>query len=249
MKLAVAQTRPVKGNIEKNIEVHKRLIERVASYGADLIVFPELSLTGYEPALAKQLATNQDDKRLDVFQYLSDEKKMLIAIGVPTKGFNGIYISMIIFQPNQKHQIYSKQQLHADELPFFVPGTNDLMLSIGNKKIAPAICYESLLRPHSKAAADNGANVYLASVAKSANGINKAFTHYPKVARSHSMLVLMSNCVGSCDDFEAVGQSAIWNEQGKLLGQLNDKDQGILLFDTNTGEVIESDLLLQSNEI
>src|SRR5688572_10593190 len=100
---------------------------------------------------------------------------------------NGIHISMIIFQPNQKTEIYSKQNLHEDELPFFVPGKNDLMLNIRDKKIAPAICYESLLPEHAATAAKNGANVYLASVAKSANGITKAYNHYPQVANTYSM--------------------------------------------------------------
>jgi predicted amidohydrolase len=243
MKLAVAQTRPVKGNIEKNIEVHKKLIELAAAYAVDLIVFPELSLTGYEPTLAKQLATTPDDKRLNVFQSLTNEKNLIIAIGLPTIGVNGIHISMIIFQPNQKTKIYSKQILHKDEYPFFVPGTANLMLTFANKKIAPAICYESLQPEHAATAAINGANIYLASVAKSANGVDKAYRHYPEIARNHSMLVLMSNCVGACDDFEATGQSAIWNEEGKRLGQLNDKEEGILIIDTNTAELIKSDLL------
>ena len=67
MKLAVAQTKPEAGNIEKNIEIHKSLIASAVANKVDLIVFPELSLTGYEPSLAKQLATDQNDHRLDVF--------------------------------------------------------------------------------------------------------------------------------------------------------------------------------------
>jgi hypothetical protein len=38
---------------------------------------------------------------------------------------------------------------------------------------------------------------------------------------------------------EAGGRSAIWNDKGMLLEQLNDKDEGIITFDTNTMETIK----------
>ena len=49
MKISVAQTKPVKGNIESNIDHHKKIIDLAVSYETDIIVFPELSITGYEP--------------------------------------------------------------------------------------------------------------------------------------------------------------------------------------------------------
>ncbi len=85
MKICVAQTKPVKGDIQRNIENHKKLIDMAASHGADIIIFPELSLTGYEPTLAKELATTQDDSRFDDFQQISDRRQITIGIGVPTK--------------------------------------------------------------------------------------------------------------------------------------------------------------------
>jgi predicted amidohydrolase len=49
MKICAAQTRPVRGDIQTNIDNHKKLIDLAVSNGADIIIFPELSLTGYEP--------------------------------------------------------------------------------------------------------------------------------------------------------------------------------------------------------
>jgi predicted amidohydrolase len=54
MKIAVAQTRPIKGDISTNIKTHKKLIDLAISYKVDTIFFPELSITGYEPELAKE---------------------------------------------------------------------------------------------------------------------------------------------------------------------------------------------------
>jgi predicted amidohydrolase len=56
MKIGKAQIELTKGDIEKNIEIHKRWIKRAVAENADLVAFPELSLTGYEPALAGELA-------------------------------------------------------------------------------------------------------------------------------------------------------------------------------------------------
>ena len=242
MKIAVAQTRPNKGDISTNIATHKKLIELAIYYKADTIFFPELSITGYEPELAKDLATNQDDKVFDDFQKISNEKKITIGLGMPTITNSGIRISMIIFQPDTPRQTYSKQQLHSDEFPFFVNGEKQIILTVDNKQIAPAICYESLQITHSDNANKLGAEIYIASVAKSQNGIEKAMIHYPAVAKKFSMPVLMSNCVGYCDNFESVGKSSVWTKQGKLVGQLDDKLEGILIFDTETEDVIEQAL-------
>ena len=129
--------------------------------------------------------------------------------------------------------------MHSDELPYFVNGQHQLILKIDNKQVAPAICYESLLPEHSEKVFRSGAEIYIASVAKSANGVVKAFKHFPQIAKQYSMTVLMSNCVGQCDDFESVGKSSIWNKKGVLLAQLNDTNEGILIVDTETEEIIE----------
>ena len=201
---------------------------------ADLIVFPELSLTGYEPGLCKKLATYPDDSRLDCFQATSNTSDITICLGLPTISNAGIRISMIIFQPNKPRQTYSKQYLHADELPYFSPGNHQAIFTINHHKVAPAICYESLLPEHADNIFQLGAEIYVASVAKSAKGVAKAFAHYPSIAKKNSMMVFMSNCTGPCDDFESVGRSSIWDKSGMLLAQLDETAEGILLFDAET---------------
>jgi predicted amidohydrolase len=238
MKICIAQTIPIKGNVSANIEAHIRFIELALTSNAEAIFFPELSLTGYEPELAKKLATNQNDNRLDIFQETSDKNKIVIGLGLPTATESKILISMIIFEPNKPRQTYSKQQLHSDEFPYFENGIGQVIIKTNDKNIAPAICYESLQQKHSENAFKLGADVYLASVAKPANGVNKAFDLYPKIAKQYAMPVLMSNCVGFCDNFLSVGQSAVWTKEGELVGQMDNKSEGILIFDTETEEVI-----------
>jgi len=239
MKICVAQTRPVKGNIQRNIENHKKLIDIAVSCSADIIIFPELSLTGYEPGLAKALATTQDDSRFNDFQDISNNRQITIGIGMPTKNNPGTCISMILFQPRKARQLYSKKYLHPDEEDFFISGQGLTGLKVNNTGIALAICYELSVPEHSENAYKSGASIYIASVAKSAAGIEKAVTSLSGIANKYSMTVLLSNCVGHCDNFESGGKTSIWNNKGLLAGQLNDTTEGILIIDTGTQELIE----------
>jgi predicted amidohydrolase len=182
MKICVAQTRPIKGDIQRNIENHKKLLDLAVSNGADIIIFPELSITGYEPELSKELATNQDDSWFDDLQKISDTEQITIGVGVPTKNNGGICISMIIFQPHQARQTYSKKYLHRDEEEFFISGQSSTGL-IGNKpNIALAICYELSVPEHSENAFKSGAEIYIASVVKSVNGVDKAIERLSEIA-------------------------------------------------------------------
>ena len=143
---------------------------------------------------------------------------------------------MVITQPKQLRQAYSKQHLHSDELPYFVRGDQQIILRVSNERIAPAICYESLQTNHSDTAHRLGAEIYVATVAKSQKGVDKALIHYPEVARKYGITVMMSNCVGFCDNFESVGKSSVWTKEGDLAAQLDDVSEGIIVFDTETKE-------------
>jgi predicted amidohydrolase len=239
MKICVAQTRPIRGDIQSNIDNHKKLIEVAVSDGADVVIFPELSVTGYEPGLAKELATSAEDGRFDDFQKISDAGQVTIGVGVPTKNGAGVSISMVLFQPRKARQTYSKKYLHSDEEPFFVSGRSTGGLVGDRTKIALAICYELSVPEHAENAFESGAKIYIASAAKSADGVANAAKRLSEIAAKYSMTVLLSNCVGRCDNFEGAGRSAVWNDKGLLLGQLNDANEGILVFDTDTRELIE----------
>lgn len=240
MKICVAQTRPFKGDIQNNIRSHIRLIDLAVAKGADTIFFPELSLTGYEPGLADQLASGKDDPRFDDFQQISDDKEIIIGVGMPTRSGVGILISMIIFQPYRPRGTYSKQYLHIDEYLYFFSGPQQGHLADSHPRIALAICYELSIPEHSADAAKNGAEIYLVSVAKTAAGVEKASETLAGIAQKYGMTVLLSNCVGHCDDFDSGGKTAIWNSDGVLAGQLNDIDEGILMIDTDTRELISA---------
>lgn len=233
MKIALAQIKLFKGNITKNIALHQAAIASAVAQKADAIFFPELSLTGYEPTLTNELKIELTDERLLAFQEISDTKNIIIGIGAPLNFEKGVQIAMLIFQPNRSVLAYAKQFLHEDELPYFISGDKQVFIENGDWKIAPAICYESLQTAHLDHVLAKKATIYLASVAKPQRGIDKANPYFSKMAKEKRITILMVNSVGFCDNFESAGQSAIWNVNGELQGQLSETEVGILIYDVS----------------
>lgn len=240
MKLVAAQLRSVAGDIEGNTQRHVLFIEAVAARSGAAVFFPELSLTGYEPRMAQQMAMTPDDARIAVFQEMADRHRMLIAVGAPYRGRHGTEIGMFVFRCDQAPAVYAKQILHVDELPFFSAGNTAMVFPLGNEVIAPAICYESLQASHACAAIDAGATVYLASVAKSARGVEAGYRHYGDLARQHGLTVMMANGVGPADDFVMPGRSAVWRDGGERVCSADSESDALVVYDleTETGEVV-----------
>ncbi len=238
MKICVVQTRPIKGDVASNIADHKKMIDLAVVDGADMVIFPELSLTGYEPTLAQELAMSPQDAQLDEFQVISDAENVTIGAGIPTENGQGYCISMVLFQPNQPRRIYSKKYLYVDEKSFFVSGENFPVLPVNERQIGLAICYELSVAAHAETAVASGVDVYVASVAKTKAGVEHASKRLAHIAQTHNMPALMSNCVGPADNFMSAGKTAVWNKDGQLLAQLDDTNEGYIIFDTDNEAVI-----------
>lgn len=231
MKIALAQTKSIKGDVDANIAIHKEFIRSAVEADADLIVFPELSLTGYEPAWAAALSTDSADPRFDEFQRLSDSHHITIGVGMPTKSKRGICISMILFQPQKSPLTYSKNFLHADEVAYFVAGDSLPIVKLGSVNIALAICYEISIIEHAEAASKGGAELYIASVAKHLDGIREASKRLSEIARTYSIPVLLSNCIGPSDNFIGAGMSGVWDSSGQLIKHLNEIEEDLLFYE------------------
>jgi predicted amidohydrolase len=245
MKIALAQISSIAGDVTANIARHETFIRQAAVHQSDLILFPELSLSAYEPSLIRSVAMEADAPGLDTFQSLSEQHRMTICIGIPLKNPEGITISLLIFQPDQGRQIYSKNYLHADEVPYFVRGRNTLLTMRQHPKLAPAICYEISVPEHAGSASRAGASVYLASVVKYGSALPDAFKRLSTIARSYRMTVFMANAVGEADGGIAGGCSSVWTPDGDLAGQLGPEEEGLLVYDTTLKQIHH----LNSNEM
>lgn len=82
-RMAVAHSSSAPGDITGNVQHHVLFASQAANCGAQLIVFPESSLTGDEPTLAERLATDATDSRLKPLQDLADQHNLAIIAGCP----------------------------------------------------------------------------------------------------------------------------------------------------------------------
>ncbi|GAT64099.1 carbon-nitrogen hydrolase family protein [Paludibacter jiangxiensis] len=239
MKICIVQTSAFKGDIEKNISKHLQFLDLAIANQCDLVVFPELSLTGYEPTLAKELATTSNDDRLSCFQKISDQQNIIICIGLPTQMDATLFISMIIFQPDKEPITYSKQHRYPSEVDYFSPGATPVYLHIDETVVAPAICYELSVSQHAENAYRNQASVYLASVLNSVSGVDADLQKLSDIARKYHMTTVMANYVGESGGYECAGKSSVWHADGNLAGQLDGTSEGILIYDTTTKSVFQ----------
>lgn len=237
MRIAVAQSRPKVGAIDENVESHMALVDLAVREQAELVVFPELSLTGYEPSLAKQLSCAVDDDRLQVFQASSDQRDVSIAIGVPLATSRLPLISTVVFRPRLTPFVYSKRFLHADEIAWFQPGQSEDCFISEDPKVALAICYELSCPGHAETAFSNGATVYVASVAKTKAGLQSGRDRLANLAFQKSALVLLANSIGFQDQVECCGGSSVWGRDGMLLGELDESREGIIVIDVSTEDI------------
>ena len=228
MKLCVSQFRSG-AELELNLRGHVEVSRRAADIGCDLVLFPELSLTGYAPARAQARPVEAADGRLGQLQDVCDAFGITIACGAPLRADSGVEIGLIVFEAGRAPRTYAKQRLHADETPGFVPGTRELRIHRCGHCVAPGICFESVQPSHVAAAVDGGATLYAASVAKSASAMAEAHRHYAAMARRHAIPIVVSNAVGTHEGFTSGGRSAAWDGAGRLVGSLAAADPGELI--------------------
>ena len=234
MILAAAQTKPSRGNIDANLSDHYRLIELAVENEAQLIAFPELSITGYEREDAQKLAFKKDDSRLDHLQQLAVENNIIIVAGAPIKVESQLFIGEFVISPDNSVAVYTKQFLHEGEDEFFQSSFDyNPMITIANQKISFAICADIDNPLHPENACKRATDIYIASIFFTPNGIPNAYRDLQSYAEKHKMNVLMSNFSGESWGYPSAGQSAFWNKKGELAGQMNDSDSGILLAENN----------------
>lgn len=232
MLLAAAQTKPKRGDIDSNLLDHYRLTELAIQNGAQLIAFPEMSITGYEREHAQKLAFKKDDSRLDHLKKLAAENNIIIVAGAPIQIEAELFIGEFIISPDNSVSIYTKQFLHEGEDEFFQSSFDyNPMISIENKKISFAICADIDNPLHPENACKRATDIYIASIFFTPNGIPNAYRDLQSYAQKHQMNVLMSNFSGESWGSPSAGQSAFWNNKGELVGQMNDSDSGLLLVE------------------
>jgi predicted amidohydrolase len=255
--IAVGQTCPVRGDVDANIRQHVRLAQLAASERAQLILFPELSLTGYELELAGGLAFVEADQRLAPLMEVAAACTITVVTGAPVRIDGRLHIGALCIGPDRSTILYTKHRLGAfsdsasqdgavppAESTVFQPGTYNPLVRVNGNSVAIGICADVCDPAHPKHAVSRGATIYLASMFVIPSEFDAEAANLRTYAAEHSLLVAFANFGGSSGGLAAAGRSGIWSEQGEPLVQLPADGSGIgVVRDTADGWVANLSLL------
>ena len=217
--IAAAQSISIAGDVPGNIARHLAFMRTAAEHGVQLLVFPELSLTGYEPALAAELAIAPDDEVVAPLREMAREFRITAVVGMPIRLGAGreVLIGALVLGPDGSVAVYTKQHLHPGEDVAFAAGQGGAALEWGDDRIALAVCADFSHASHPRQAAEDGANIYAAGVLISEGGYAPDTALLQGYAAEHRMLVLMANHGGPSGGWACAGRSAIWGADGGLI--------------------------------
>jgi len=246
--LATAQTVALPGDLERNLEHHLDTAAAAVEEGAQVLVFPELSLLGYELERARELALDPEDGRLEPLAEQARRGRLTLVVGAPLALGDSLHIAAFVLDPGGGVRHYTKRRLGAfpshvspnglvppPEPEWFQPGDLDPELVFPHHRAALAICADTADPTHPERAARRGATSYLASMFFTPGERATEQIRLAGHARTHGMAVCLSNYGGPTGGLEAAGGSAIWSPQGDLLVQLPPRGAGLAVAHETAG--------------
>lgn len=243
VSIALAQVPVRDSDIQYNLKQHILAIQQAAKHGADLVVFPELSLTGYDLANA---SANAVDKRSDEIRQLSElvvAKQIIAMVGCPVKNPVGKpYISMAICLPTGEVEFYSKQYLHTGEENHVSSGLSNGFLRLNGYKLALSICADFSDPEHTKDAHEAEADLYISSALISPNGYESDSSILSTTAQRYQMPVMLANHISQTGGWDTAGKSAMWAQNGEQVACANSQQAQLLICQIE-GTLVESKLI------
>jgi predicted amidohydrolase len=186
----------------------------VRSAGARVVVFPELSLTGYEldaPAVAV------DDPRLAPIVEACAETGSVALAGAPANGDGDqSHIAMLGVDGTGAAVAYRKMWLSGAEPDRFSPGGEPAVLEVDGWRLGLAICKDTGVPRHASDTAALGVDAYVVGILEAVSDAAVLDERARRVAADHGLWVVMASFAGSTGGgFDhAAGRSGIWTADG-----------------------------------
>lgn len=239
--ISLAQIPVARRDLDTNLEHHLKMIELSSNYNADVVVFPELSLTGYELDLAAHLAFAPEASSFKELSQASVENEIIVIAGCPLQVSDSLKptIGAVACFPNGAVQFYSKKFLHPGEENYCLCGADDYFFNVNGYKIALAICADFTKPEHSQQAKKLGADIYLVSALISEKGFAPDSKILSEIASEHGFPVLLSNHISVTGGWETCGKSSVWNSSGERVIGDSFTESGLVLC-TITGNEVEA---------
>jgi predicted amidohydrolase len=214
LTITVVQPRCVSLDVAGNALRHA---SAVRDADARVVVFPELSLTGYELAAP---AVTVDDARLEPIVGACADTGAVALVGAPVAGpGDRAYIAMLAIDGTVARIVYRKMWLGGSEPDRFSPGEAPAVIELDGWRLGLAICKDTRIAQHAADTAELGMDVYVAGMVESADEAAAPDERARRVTADHNVEVAIASHAGPTGGGfdETAGGSGIWSSDGRRV--------------------------------
>ncbi len=235
--VAIAQINTLVGDISGNTKKIIAYMEQAKERGAQLVVFPELSITGYPP---KDLLFRQDfvDTNMQKFIEIVSACKGIIAVFGFVNKENGVLYNAVACVRDQKIiGIQNKSHLPVsdiyDEKRYFTEGSNADIIYAGNLRIGIIIAKHTEEETAIQQLVAKGIDL-LVCISAVPYSIEKNQEQYAMlIAKKYQVPYVYCNCVGAQENLVFEGASFVVDKNGLVSARLKKFGEELFLADIN----------------
>ena len=239
MRLALAQINSVVGDLDGNAARVVEWLEQARDANADLVLFPELVVTGYPPEDLLLRPGFIRAARRAVDGIAKATHGITVLVGAPHLDAD-LYNACFVLAHGEVQSIYRKRYLPNygvfDEDRYFAPGDDLLLLRFGDVVVGPTIC-EDIWQPGPPATdlALAGAQL-VANISASPFHVGKDREREEMLkvrALDNSCFVALCNAVGGQDELIFDGHSVVLDDEGEVLARAAGFEEELLVVDVD----------------
>jgi predicted amidohydrolase len=242
LRIALAQSLSVPGDVDANARRAAAIIADAAARGAHLVAFPELSLTGYEPALLAETPGAwlvEGDARLDPVRRACAASGVTAILGAPLRTRAGARtIAAPVVGPRGDVGVSTKEHVHGSEAALFTPGAALAPFDVNGWRIAVAICFDTAHPRHAERAAADGADVYVSSSLYWQGEERRCDLHLGARAMDNRIFTVLANHAGTTGGHRSCGMSGAWGPRGDVLARAPDADESLVIVDVDPAALL-----------
>ncbi|MGN9909386.1 carbon-nitrogen hydrolase family protein [Phytohabitans sp. LJ34] len=210
LTIAVAQPPVVSHDLGANVATHT---EVVRAAGTRVVVFPEMSLTGYE---LEASTVDIDDPRLAPLVEACAARGSVALVGAPIEG---PHIAMLAVDGGGVTVAYRKLNLAGGEPARFVPGAKPEVYEVDGWRLGLAICKDTGVPQHAADTVALGIDAYVAGVAEDRPDVLEERAR--RIATTHGVWVAVASFAGPTggDFATTAGRSSVRTPTGEVVAQ------------------------------
>jgi NAD+ synthase (glutamine-hydrolysing) len=244
MRLALAQLNTTVGDLDGNRARILQAIDEAKTAGADLVLVPELAVTGYPPEdlLLRPGFLSAAAESLN--EIASSTRDVVALVGFPHLD-RDLYNACAVCAEGEVKAVYRKRFLPNygvfDEDRYFAPGRDCILLEVGGTLVGPTIC-EDMWQPGPPATdlALAGAQL-LTNISASPFHVGREREReemFATRARDNACFVAFCNAVGGQDELIFDGHSLVLDEEGRVMARAPGFEEALLVVDIDSIEAV-----------